>query len=125
MATPRAPSSLSKVLTQLKKTPAPSLPAAIKSLKLTLARRNAHFGARHFLKEEVPRIAYVNPSLVIEVERKEKSKEEDWDPELVVQYADGSTHTINMQQKHSSKILAELLALNDAGPKRSRSSITV
>ena len=75
-------------------------------MKLTLAKRNAHFGARyvelsdhltydivddnrskrHFLKEEVPRIAYVNPSLVIEVERKEKTKEENWDPELVVQF---------------------------------------
>ncbi|KAF9508016.1 hypothetical protein BS47DRAFT_1350838 [Hydnum rufescens UP504] len=115
MATPRAPSSLTKVLSVLKAAPAPILPS-VRALKLTLAKKNAHFGARHFLKEELPRIAYVNPALEVEVEKKEKAKEEQWDPQMVVHFVDGSTQTINMQMKHSSKILEELMTLGDFMP---------
>jgi len=115
MATPRAPTSLAKAFAQLKKTPLPSLPS-VRTLTLTLAARNAHFGARHFLKEELPRVAFMNPSVAIDVQRKEKAKEEQWDPEILVQFVDGSTQIINMQQKHSSKILAELMALGDYMP---------
>jgi hypothetical protein len=78
-----------------------------------MAMRNAHFGARyvltfsivakavrveadpnctqiddldcrHFVKDELPRVAYSNPAVSIHVERKPKAKEEQWVPELVV-----------------------------------------
>ena len=37
---------------------------------------------RHFVKDELPRVAYNNPAILIHVERKLKAKEEQWDPEL-------------------------------------------
>ena len=40
---------------------------------------------RHFVKDELPRVAYNNPAILIHVERKLKAKEEQWDPELVVE----------------------------------------
>ena len=42
--------------------------------------------ASHFFREEVPRIAYNNPKLVLEIERKEKTKEEQWDPQMTVEF---------------------------------------
>lgn len=97
--------------------------------------RTSKFGNddRHFAKEELPRVAYNNPALTIEVDRRPKVKEEKWDPELVVglgelvvfifqsrltiRYTywlteDGTTKTINMHMKHSTKILSELLAIS-------------
>jgi hypothetical protein len=38
------------------------------------------------VKEELPRIAYSNSSLKIDVQRKLKAKEEAWDPEIVVEF---------------------------------------
>jgi len=103
-------SSIAKTLQKLTKTPVPVLPSSVRSLRVTMAMRNAHFGARHFVKDELPRVAYNNPFVSIQVERKPKGKEEQWDPELIVELADGSTQRINMHMKHSSKILAELLS---------------
>ena len=37
------------------------------------------------MKDELPRVAYNNPAILIHVERKLKAKEEQWDPELVVE----------------------------------------
>jgi len=102
-------SSIAKTLQKLTKTPVPVLPSSVRSLRVTMAMRNAHFGARHFVKDELPRVAYNNPFVSIQVERKPKGKEEQWDPELIVEL-DGSTQRINMHMKHSSKILAELLS---------------
>jgi small subunit ribosomal protein S25 len=91
MATLPKPSSLSKVLAQLTREPQVKLPNlphnGIKRLKLTFAKRNAHYGARHFLNEELPRLAYNNPSVEIQVERKEHLKTEPWTPELLVEFS--------------------------------------
>jgi len=114
MSTTRAlpsPSSLAKTLAQLTRSPKPVLSPAVRSLSLTLANRNAHFGARHFLKEDLPRIAYANPSLNVRVTRKEHKKEEPWAPEILVELLDGTTKTVDMTQKHSSVILQELLGI--------------
>ncbi len=123
------PSSLAQVLRNLSKQPVPKLSSNLQSLSLSLAQRNAHYGARHFLKEDLPRIAYANPNLTINVTRKEHLKESPWAPELNVAFcefwclisqsevtlidsllADGTSKTIDMTQKHSSAILDELLA---------------
>lgn len=119
-----APSSIARTLSHLNKTPAPVLAPNVKSLKLTMAFKNAHYGARsvnlpyfellkrgglifdmssllhfltvvrrHFWKEELPRVAYHNPSIAIDVERKPKAKEEEWDPELVVGLGSWSSPT--------------------------------
>ncbi|KDQ17534.1 hypothetical protein BOTBODRAFT_105474 [Botryobasidium botryosum FD-172 SS1] len=114
-ATPRAASSLAKTLASLTKSPRPVVPA-IKELSLTLAQRNAHFGARHFLKEELPRIAYANPAIKIAVERRPKTAEEQWDPEIKALLDNGTTKTINMHMKHSTAILRELLAVGGWTP---------
>ncbi|KAI0044059.1 hypothetical protein FA95DRAFT_1608845 [Auriscalpium vulgare] len=102
------PSRLSKVMAQLNKAPRPQL-VGLQSLKLTLAFRNDHWGARHFLKEDLPRIRYANPKLDIQVTRKIKTKEETWDPELVLQFKDGVTKSVPLQGKWSSKIFQEVM----------------
>ncbi|THG99006.1 hypothetical protein EW026_g3282 [Hermanssonia centrifuga] len=102
------PSRLSKILEELNKEPKPYL-NGLKSLKLTYAYRNDHFGAKHFVKADLPRIRYLNPNLAIEVVKKLKTKEEDWNPELVLELRDGSKQTLDLDQKWSSTIFQELM----------------
>ncbi|KAJ2915640.1 hypothetical protein MD484_g4752, partial [Candolleomyces efflorescens] len=83
--------------------------AGVKSLKLSYAFRNDHFGARHFVKEDLPRIRWANPNLDIQVERAQKTASEQWRPELVVAFTDGRSTTLNLQDKFSKSILSELM----------------
>ncbi|KAI0935604.1 hypothetical protein AcV5_003984 [Taiwanofungus camphoratus] len=109
------PSRLSKILANLTKEPRPRLPS-IKSLKLTLALRNDHFGARHFVKEDLPRIRYANPAIDIQVNRLPKSREDTWQPEMVMEFEDGATRTLNLNQKLSSTIFQELMDMAGGSP---------
>ncbi|KAL0950498.1 hypothetical protein HGRIS_007307 [Hohenbuehelia grisea] len=102
------PSRLSKILSNLKAAPRLEL-ANLRSLKLTLASRNDHFGARHFLKEDLPRIQWANPDLAIEVSKMRKSRTEGWHPELELQFEDGSKRLLDLQDKWSSSIVRELM----------------
>ncbi|KAI0271731.1 hypothetical protein BC834DRAFT_860996 [Gloeopeniophorella convolvens] len=102
------PSHLSRVLQNLNKAPRPTL-VGVKSLTLTLAQRNDHFGARHFLKEELPRIRYANPKLDIQVNKLPQVKEETWQPELMLEFTNGRKESIEIHNKWSSKILQELM----------------
>lgn len=98
------PSRLSKILAELSADPRPQL-FDVKSLKLTLAFRNDHFGARcalrsslrgsakllccarrHFVKEDLPRIRYVNPTVDIQVNKIPKTPEEVWQPEMAIEF---------------------------------------
>ncbi|KAJ3751219.1 hypothetical protein DFH05DRAFT_1539458 [Lentinula detonsa] len=121
---PIGPSHISKVLDALKTEPKLSL-FGVRSLKLSYAYRNDHFGARHFVKEELPRIRYANPNLKIEVDRTLKTKEEHWRPEMELQLDNGTIKAINMHDKWSTTILQELLDLSGGDPwkkwKRTRS----
>ncbi|KAJ3551163.1 hypothetical protein NM688_g4874 [Phlebia brevispora] len=101
-------SRLSKVLEELRRAPRPYL-NNVTSLKLTMAFRNDHFGARHFVKEELPRIQYTNPAMQIDVVKKPKAKNELWKPEMVLQLRDGTTQTLDLEGKWSSAILEELM----------------
>ena len=82
------PSSLAKVLQNLSKEPVPKLSQNLRGLSLSLAQRNAHYGARHFTKEDLPRIAYANPNLTINVVRKVHLKESPWAPELSMAFGE-------------------------------------
>ncbi|KAH9920338.1 uncharacterized protein B0H18DRAFT_957159 [Fomitopsis serialis] len=112
---PLGPSRLSKVLDILKKEPRPQLDT-VKSLRLTLAFRNDHFGARHFVKEDLRRIRFVNPNMDIQVNKVPKTPEEQWPPELQVEFHNGTTQTINMDKKWSSSIFQELMDLAGGTP---------
>ncbi|KAH9045816.1 hypothetical protein EDB84DRAFT_1413807 [Lactarius hengduanensis] len=102
------PSRLSKILQNLNRAPRPTL-AGVKSITLTLAQRNDHFGARHFLKEEMPRIRYANPKIDIQVNKLPKAKEEAWKPELVLEFSDGRKQDFDIHNKWSSRIFEEIM----------------
>ncbi|KAI0369860.1 hypothetical protein BV20DRAFT_967190 [Pilatotrama ljubarskyi] len=108
------PSRLSVILARLTQEPRPHLPN-LKSLRLVYAYRNDHFGARHFVKEDLPRIRYANPTVDIQVDKKLKTKEETWKPEMVVELKNGTTHKLNLDGKWSTAIFHELMDLS-AGP---------
>ncbi|KIK66057.1 hypothetical protein GYMLUDRAFT_158496 [Collybiopsis luxurians FD-317 M1] len=112
---PVGPSHLSKVLKSLQQEPKLSL-FGVRSLKLSYAFRNDHFGARHFVKEELPRIQYANPTLNIEVDKVSKTKEEHWRPEMELELENGSRKTIDMNDKWSTTITQELLDLSGGEP---------
>ncbi|KAI0656741.1 hypothetical protein C8Q70DRAFT_1008225 [Cubamyces menziesii] len=105
------PSRLSVILARLTQEPRPHLPN-LKSLRLTYAYRNDHFGARHFVKEELPRIRYANPTIDIHVDKKLKTKEETWKPEMVVELKNGTTHKLDLDGKWSTTIFSELMELS-------------
>ncbi|TCD63096.1 hypothetical protein EIP91_006000 [Steccherinum ochraceum] len=109
------PSHLSKVLESLRMAPRPDM-AKLKTLKLTYAARNDHFGARHFAKNDLPRIRYANPNAVIEVNKMLKSKEDAWKPEMVVELQDGTSRTLDLDSKWSSTIFEELMDVAGGNP---------
>jgi len=102
------PSRLSQILQKLNKAPQSTL-VGVKGITLTLAQRNDHFGARHFLKEDLPRIRYANPKIDIQVNKLVKIKEETWQPELVLDFSDGRKQCFNLSNKWSSTIFQELM----------------
>ncbi|KAF9466895.1 hypothetical protein BDZ94DRAFT_1125798, partial [Collybia nuda] len=102
------PSHLSKVLANLSATPKLGL-SGLKSLKLSLAFRNDHFGARHFVKEQLPRIRYANPVLNIQVEKVRKTAQEAWRPEMELEFTNGQQKTLDLHEKWSTTILKELM----------------
>jgi len=108
------PSRLSKVLATLRTGYQPQL-AEVKSLKLKYAFRNDHWGARHFVKNDVPRIRYANPKLHIDIAKIPKTKDETWKPEMVVELRDGTMKTLDMDLKWSSTIFQELMDIG-GGP---------
>ncbi|KZV61827.1 hypothetical protein PENSPDRAFT_642954 [Peniophora sp. CONT] len=105
------PSHLARVLQNLRREPRPALPR-LRALRLTLASRNDHFAARHFVKEELPRIRYANPRLEISVEKKVKKEGEAWPATIELAYADGATETHALTESLSTDILTRVL---DAG----------
>ncbi|KAI1790489.1 hypothetical protein LXA43DRAFT_1095438 [Ganoderma leucocontextum] len=104
------PSRLSRILAHLTQEPRPFLPN-LKSLKLTYAYRNDHFGARHFVKEDLPRIQYANPAADIRVNKLPRTKLDTWKPEIVVETKNGTTHKLDVEGKWSSAIYTELMDL--------------
>ncbi|KZT68837.1 hypothetical protein DAEQUDRAFT_691975 [Daedalea quercina L-15889] len=112
---PLGPSRLSQILQALKREPRPQLDT-VKSLKLTLAFRNDHFGARHFVKEDLRRIRYANPNMDIHVNKVLKTPGEAWSPEMQVELQNGTVRTVNMDKKWSSAIFQELMDIAGGAP---------
>ncbi|KAM6497811.1 hypothetical protein JOM56_005759 [Amanita muscaria] len=102
------PSKLSQILVNLNARPRLTLDS-VKSLKVAYAFQNDHFGARHFVKEQLPRVRYANPALDIQIEKLRKSPQENWRPELKVEFINGPVEIIDMHGKWSTTILKELM----------------
>ncbi|KAH9487247.1 hypothetical protein JR316_0001317 [Psilocybe cubensis] len=127
---------LTNLLAHLNATPRLTL-SGVKRLRLSLASQNDHFGARHFVKENLPQIRWANPALDIEVRRERKSKSEQWRAEMELEFSahtspssslicaaanwnfdqkrtdDGNVHKFDINDKRSTTILKELM--NTAG----------
>ncbi|OCB89219.1 hypothetical protein A7U60_g3585 [Sanghuangporus baumii] len=106
---PLGPSRLSQVLKNLNRHPKPVLPS-LKTLKLTLAARNDHFGARHFIKEDLPRIQYTNPGMQIQIDKIPRSVGDTWRAEMLLEFKNGSRTTMDVSDKWSTSIFEELMA---------------
>ncbi|TFK47918.1 hypothetical protein OE88DRAFT_1685060 [Heliocybe sulcata] len=106
------PSPLSQVLARLRRPPRLVLDD-VRSLSMTYAQRNDHFGARHFVKDDLPRIRYANPALDITVNKLPKLPGDDWEPKMELNMRGGQTTTISMGGKWSTSIFEELM--NAAG----------
>ncbi|KAF8633187.1 hypothetical protein AX15_001485 [Amanita polypyramis BW_CC] len=104
------PSKLSQVLAKLNAQPKLTL-NSLKCLTLSYAFRNDHFGARHFVKDHLPRIRHANPMLDVRVEKVRKTSQEAWRPEIEVEFTNGTVRSIDMHNKWSSAILKELMDL--------------
>ncbi|KAI6137406.1 hypothetical protein F5141DRAFT_1080992 [Pisolithus sp. B1] len=63
---PLPPSHLFKVLQNLNTGPRLALDKSLRTIQLRMAK-DEHVGARHFVKEELPRIRWANPALDIQV----------------------------------------------------------
>jgi len=104
------PSYLARVLQNLNKQPKPIMPT-LTALRLTMAKRNDHFGTRHFVKEDLPRIQYANPKLNIEVTKKLQTSKENFAPKMELRFAGGATQTIDLDGKWSTNIFEDLMDL--------------
>ncbi|KAF8310873.1 hypothetical protein DL93DRAFT_2084063 [Clavulina sp. PMI_390] len=102
--------SIAKVMERLTAKPLPVLPSSVRALRITMAAKNAHYGARHFVNQELPRVAYNNKSIQIDVEKKPKGPEEKWNPTMVIEHSkDGTSQTLNLDMMRSDNIVAEML----------------
>ncbi|KAF8761323.1 Mitochondrial ribosomal protein L51 / S25 / CI-B8 domain [Rhizoctonia solani] len=98
MSAPRRKlTTVGKSLAQLSKQPIPYLKPAVKSLRLDLAPKNGHWGARQLTKEAP------------------------WKPSLQLEFADGATHEIEVDGKRSEEIMKDLMKIA-GGPKPTPSS---
>ncbi|KAF9042124.1 hypothetical protein BJ165DRAFT_1315982, partial [Panaeolus papilionaceus] len=99
---------LSKLLTHLKSSPKLTL-NGVKALRLSYAFQNDHFGARHFVANDLPRIRYANPDLQVQVDRVRKTKEDNWAAAMELEFNDGKTHKVDISDKWSTSILKEIM----------------
>jgi small subunit ribosomal protein S25 len=106
---------LAKLLSHLNATPKLSL-NGIRKLKLSCAFGNDHFGARHCVRQNLPKIRFDNPNLEIEVERVKKKEEERWRPEMELEFENGKTTTLDLDNKWSTTILKELMTIAGGDP---------
>ncbi|PPQ85032.1 hypothetical protein CVT26_007769 [Gymnopilus dilepis] len=106
---------LTKLLEHLNASPKLSL-FGVKRLRVSLASQNDHFGARHFVKEDLPRIRWANPNLEIHVHREMKSPKEQWKAHMEVELQNGPPKKLDMQDKWSSTILKELMDIAGGEP---------
>jgi small subunit ribosomal protein S25 len=83
--------------------------SGVKALKLTLAQRNDHWGARYFAKEQLPKLKWANQQLEVEIQKIPKTATDIWRPELEVRFDNGRVHIMNLQNMWSTAILRSLM----------------
>ncbi|KAF8599243.1 hypothetical protein BDV93DRAFT_526193 [Ceratobasidium sp. AG-I] len=104
--------TIGKSMSHLLKQPIPYLKPTVKSLSLRLAPRNGHWGARHFLKEDLPRIAYANPNIAYRVDKsRQLTIEKPWAPSLQLEFTDGTKHDIEVDGKQSGEIMKQVMKI--------------
>ncbi|KAG8739293.1 hypothetical protein FRC12_016376 [Ceratobasidium sp. 428] len=109
-ATKRKATTIGKSLAYLLKQPIPYLRPNVKCLTLKLAPRNGHWGARHFLKDDLPRIAYSNPHVTYRVSKCQPlTIERPWAPSLQLEFNDGTKHDVEVDGRLSGDIMKEVL----------------
>ncbi|KAF8923720.1 hypothetical protein BGZ58_002621 [Dissophora ornata] len=91
----------------------------VKKVSLTFSRKSDNAGARYFLRENMPRIQYNNPSILFEVK---KVKEAGVAPELTVEFgmsmgkgANNDIKTIPCSRIQSSEICKQFLTVTTEG----------
>jgi hypothetical protein len=77
---------LASLVKRLNMSPRPVLKDNVVKLRIVVAERNDHFGARHFIKEHLPRIQYSNPGVQIEIQKIPKRPESKWKAEMEVTF---------------------------------------
>ncbi|KXN86145.1 hypothetical protein AN958_10449 [Leucoagaricus sp. SymC.cos] len=108
------PSKLSLFLAHLNQEPKLQL-HNVTSLEIRWNAKNNGFGARHFVKDALPRIRWANPSLDIQADKvwTERVKQR---IELI--FASGQTRTIEMDERRSTDIIKEVMDLAGGEPWR-------
>ncbi|CAE6535690.1 hypothetical protein RSOLAG22IIIB_06760 [Rhizoctonia solani] len=111
-ATKRKLTTIGKSLSHLTRQPIPYFKPSVKSLRLDLAPKNGHWGARHFLKDDLPRIRHANPDVTYQVNKfRQFTREDPWKPSLQLEFADGVKHDIEVDGKRSEEILKDVMKL--------------
>ncbi|KAI6022141.1 hypothetical protein BKA83DRAFT_4275522 [Pisolithus microcarpus] len=120
---PLPPSHLFKVLQNLNTGPRLVLDRNLRAIRLRMVK-DEHVGARHFVKEELPRIRWTNPALDIQVvkagaakaqtrerqgEQQDQVMREVVRPTMEVEYENGTIKTIDISNKWSTTITKELM----------------
>ncbi|KAF9432572.1 hypothetical protein BGZ76_010605 [Entomortierella beljakovae] len=84
------------------------LSSDVKKISLMFSRKSDNAGARHFLRENMPRIQYNNPAIQFEVK---KVQEAGVAPELTVEFANSEIKKIPCSRIQSSEICKQLLSV--------------
>ncbi|KAI8979199.1 hypothetical protein BDF20DRAFT_820283 [Mycotypha africana] len=86
---------------------AAKLPSNISKIQLTLAfkGKNESAGARHFLKENLPRIQYNNPTVKYEVFKKADPTTK---PTISIHFTNGGSKTIEIPRVYSETIVDQV-----------------
>ncbi|CAG8447119.1 11396_t:CDS:2 [Ambispora gerdemannii] len=92
---------------------AAKLSPRVRKISLSFSRKEFNAGARYFLRENLPRIAYNNPTIPIEVEI---SKEKGIMQSLIVELDDPKDTLAFDCQRQSSDICRDLLNATQAVP---------
>ncbi|KAF9178064.1 hypothetical protein BGZ50_008101 [Haplosporangium sp. Z 11] len=84
----------------------------VKKVTLMFSRKSDNAGARYFLRENLPRIQYNNPTIQFEVK---KVQEPGVSPELTVEFANNDIKKIPCSRIQSSDICKQFLSATTEG----------
>lgn len=113
--------SMAKHLTRINKSAsgpgAIRIPNSVSYIRLELREssrfcRNGHLGATRFWRSHLPQIQFHNPELAIAVKQLKPSSKEP--AQLILEMQDGSKKTIDVGDKKSLDIIAELMNNTEA-----------